>query len=150
MLHSNRREVIWFFALGWATLMVLNISRHRREIILMIKIDDFKEIYILYEFVKISVEAILRKIQFKVYNILSRTMKNQNKILTHYSLDWFNLYYFLTVWALFYPILHYRDFKHHSLHGTLEIQWKTRYSLFCSSYFHDICKLVKKDKRVNV
>lgn len=67
--------------------MVLNISRHRTEIILMIKIDDFKEIYILYEFVKISVEAILRKIQFKVYNILSRTMKNQNKILTHYSLD---------------------------------------------------------------
>lgn len=67
--------------------MVLNISRHCREVILMIKIDDFKEIYILYEFVKISVEAILRKIQFKVYNILSRTMKNQNKILTHYSLD---------------------------------------------------------------
>ena len=38
--------------------MVLNISRHCREVILMIKIDDFKEIYILYEFVKISVEAI--------------------------------------------------------------------------------------------
>ena len=45
----------------------------------MIKIDDFKEIYILYEFVKISVEAILRKLKFKVYNILSRTMKNQKK-----------------------------------------------------------------------
>ena len=49
----------------------------------MIKIDDFKEIYILYEFVKISVEAILRKLKFKVYNILSRTMKNQKKKKNH-------------------------------------------------------------------
>lgn len=41
--------------------MVLRISRHFREVILVIKIADFKKIYILYDFMKISVAAILRK-----------------------------------------------------------------------------------------
>lgn len=41
--------------------MVPRISRHCRKIILVIKIVDFKEIYILYKFTKISVEAIVKK-----------------------------------------------------------------------------------------
>lgn len=50
--------------------MVWRVSRHCREIILMVTIFDFEKIYILYKFLKISVETILRKIKLNVHNIL--------------------------------------------------------------------------------
>lgn len=45
-----------------ATLVTLRVSRHCRWIILMTKIIDFKDSPILYTFMNISVEAMLRKI----------------------------------------------------------------------------------------
>lgn len=62
----------------------------------MIKTFDFKEIYILYKFIKILVEAILRNIKLKLNNILSRIIKNPDKIDSLF-IRLINLYYFLSL-----------------------------------------------------
>lgn len=76
-LGYNTRNVVWSFTLGWAILMVLRISRHWRKIILVIKIVDFKEIYILYKFTKISVEAIVKNNETKCIIYLVEKWKNK-------------------------------------------------------------------------
>lgn len=50
----------------------------------------------MYKFIKILVEAILRNIKLKLNNILSRIMKNPDKI-DSLIIRLINLYYFLSL-----------------------------------------------------